>query len=76
MSRSWVTAILAATVGALTLTGAYVAPVLAQSEADRAGPPPGPPPGEEFATLSFELAVECEPPLMPPCWALRRSKVL
>ena len=26
------------------------------------GPPPGPPPGEEFATLSFELTVECEPP--------------
>ena len=26
------------------------------------GPPPGPPPGEEFVTLSFELAVECEPP--------------
>ena len=25
-------------------------------------PPPGPPPGEEFVTLSFELAVECEPP--------------
>lgn len=26
------------------------------------GPPPGPPTGEEFATLSFELAIECEPP--------------
>ena len=24
--------------------------------------PPGPPPGEEFAKLSFELTVECEPP--------------
>lgn len=26
------------------------------------GPPPGPPTGEDFATLSFELAVECVPP--------------
>ncbi len=26
------------------------------------GSPPGPPPGEELVTLSFELAVECEPP--------------
>ena len=36
-------------------------PALAQGD-PRFGPPPGPPPGEEFATLDFELAVECEPP--------------
>ncbi len=60
MSRLWM-AVVAATAGALALTAAYAAPVLAQSEADRGGGPPGPPPGEEFATLSFELAVECEP---------------
>jgi hypothetical protein len=33
-----------------------VVPVLAQDG------PPGPPPNEEYATFSFELAVECEPP--------------
>jgi len=63
MNDRWVCkVILAATVGALALTSAYAAPVLAQTEADRGGGPPGPPPGEEFATLSFELAVGCEPP--------------
>ena len=55
-------AILGAMVGTLALAGSYAAPVLAQSGADRGGGPPGPPPGEEFATLSFELVVECEPP--------------
>ena len=56
-------AILGATVGTLAVMATYAAPaVLAQSEVDRGGPPPGPPPGEKFATLSFELPVECEPP--------------
>ncbi len=63
MNVSWVRqAVLVATMGALAFTAVYGAPALAQSEADRGGGPPGPPPGEEFATLSFELAVECQPP--------------
>jgi hypothetical protein len=64
MNDGWIhKAILAVTVGVLAfITAAYAAPVLAQSEADRGGGPPGPPPGEEFATLSFELSVECESP--------------
>ena len=46
----------------LAMLLASVAPTLAQGRTAQYGPPPGPPPGEEYATYSFELAVECEPP--------------
>ena len=52
-------------VGMLAVMLAAAIPALAQGEAGQdepAGGPPGPPPGEEFATLSFELTVEGEPP--------------
>ena len=42
-------------------TGFNFLEVNGYTAADRGGPP-GPPPGEEFATLSFELTVEGEPP--------------
>ncbi len=51
--------------GMLAVMLAAAVPALAQGEAGQdepAGGPPGPPPGEEFATLSFELVVEGEPP--------------
>ncbi|CAA9454458.1 MAG: hypothetical protein AVDCRST_MAG14-1380 [uncultured Rubrobacteraceae bacterium] len=36
--------------------------LLRVDQVEPADGPPGPPPGEEFARLSFELTVECEPP--------------
>jgi hypothetical protein len=36
--------------------------LLRVDQVEPADGPPGPPPGEEFAKLSFELTVECEPP--------------